>query len=84
MISNFNNLQDASGPRKPLQETLRNRYWTAKGKRTSAMFALMVARTALAEDRNPDPSGTDLPGLLEAASRQRLKSLSWSITIDLP
>jgi hypothetical protein len=47
------NLQDVGGPRKPLLATLRNRYWTAKGQRTSAVFALMVAGTALAEDRKP-------------------------------
>jgi len=48
------------------------------------MFALMVARKLWQKIANPNPAGTDLPSLLEAASRQRLKSLSWSITIDLP
>jgi hypothetical protein len=31
MKFHFNNLQDAGGPRKTLQEALRNPYWTGKG-----------------------------------------------------
>jgi len=69
-ISSFHNLQDASGPSKTLVRNVKESLLDSK--RTANEYRACVDAEQLW--KRSDPSGADLTGSLEAASRQRLKS----------